>query len=55
MRDVVLDSREAIEAERLLFADDAARYDFDLTRRECVSGEPWSEYEDHDTGQRWGG
>ena len=42
MRYVVLDSREAIEAERLLFADDAARYDFDLTRRECVSGEPWS-------------
>lgn len=55
MRDVVQESRAAIEAERLLFEDDAARYDFDLTRCESSTPEPWSEYEDHDTGQRWGG
>lgn len=46
---------ELIEAERALFEADAEPYGFDLTRHQCASPEPWSEYANEATGHRWGG
>lgn len=46
---------ELIEAERKLFEADAEQYGFDLTRYQCAAPEPWSEYADAATGNRWGG
>ena len=46
---------DLIEAERKLFEADAEPYGFDLTRHQCAAPEPWSEYADAATGNRWGG
>jgi hypothetical protein len=43
------------EAERALFHADAEPMGFDLTRHQCAAPEPWSQYKDIDTGNRWGG
>jgi hypothetical protein len=43
------------EVVRPHFERDAGAYDFDLQRLECAAPEPWSEYENNETGHRWGG
>lgn len=40
---------------RKAFEEDAEPYGFSITRRSCAAPEPWSEYEDGETGHRWGG
>lgn len=43
------------EESRKEFERDAEPYGFDLTRVTNLTGEPWSDYLDRDTGQRWAG
>lgn len=48
-------NHDSRELERMKFEADAKPYGFDLTRHQCAAPEPWSEYADDATGQRWGG
>ena len=43
------------ELERREFEYDAKKHGFDVTRHNCAATEPWSEYADTETGNRWGG
>ena len=43
------------EQYRAAFEADAGPLGFDLTRRESITGEPWTEYAEEVTGQRFGG
>jgi len=49
------EDEKAREMEREKFESDARPYGFDLTRFDCISDEPWSEYVDSETGHRWAG
>lgn len=50
------DLRMSDERERAAFEADAEPYGFDLRRTKMnLSGEPWSDYGDKETGHRWGG